>query len=402
MDRAYRQLALIATVQVCVMATWFSASAVVGDLKSLWDVGSAGAALLTASVQLGFVTGAVTSAVLNLADVVPTHRLVAACGLAAAATTVLVATVASTLAVGVLLRFLTGVALAGVYPPGMKLMATWFRRGRGFAIAVLVAALTVGSALPHLVNGLGSLPWRGVLLTASGLAVAGSLVAAAAVRPGPYGAASPPFNPRYLLEPFRERAPRLANLGYFGHMWELYAVWTWLPAFLAAAVLRAGADLPGGLDPELAAFACIGGAGLVGCLIGGLLGDRVGRARVAAGAMWVSGACCLVAAGSFGRAPALLLVVCLVWGAAVIADSAMFSASLADSVDPRYLGTALTTQTAIGFTLTVVSIQGLPQVVDVAGWRVAVALLAVGPLAGAFAMRALAAGQSADEGSTAP
>ena len=379
---ALRQLAAIAAVQVLVMATWFSASAVVPALRAEWQLTAGGAVWLTASVQLGFVTGAVTAAVLNLADRVPAHRLVAVCALLAAAATACVAAFADGLSVAVPLRFLTGVALAGVYPTGLKLMTSWFDRGRGFALGVLVGALTLGSALPQLISAFAALPWRAVLLVAAASAAAGGLLAARVVRPGPLAAPAPPFRPRYALTLFRERGPRLANLGYFGHMWELYAVWTWLPAYLAASTATTGAPLPVGV----VAFLAIGVAGVAGCLLGGWLGDRVGRARLAALAMVVSSTCCVLAAFAFGGPPLLMLALVFVWGAAVIADSGLFSACTSQVVDPRYTGTALTTQTAIGFLLTIVTIQATPLIAEHAGWPVAVALLALGPAAGAVAM----------------
>ena len=394
---ARRQLLLIAAVQVLVMATWFSASAAVPALRAEWGISAAQATWLTASVQLGFVTGAVLSAVLNLADVVPAHRLVAACALFAAATTATIALLVDGMAAAVPLRFLTGMALAGVYPPGLKLMASWFSRGRGFALGVLVGALTLGSAVPQLVNSFSSLPWRAALLVASGLAVGGALLALVAVRPGPLAAPAPPLAPRYVLVLFRERRPRLANLGYYGHMWELYAVWTWAPAYLAASFAVHG-TAPSRTAVGLSVFLAFGVAGVAGCLLGGWLGDRTGRARAAAWAMAASSACCVLAALVFGRTPWLVLPVLVVWGAAVIADSGLFSTCLSEVVDPRYVGTALTTQTAIGFLLTVLTINAVPLLVDLAGWRLAVVVLGIGPALGALAMRRLHAAMSDGSG----
>jgi MFS family permease len=387
-DGAHRQLALIAVVQVLAMATWFSASAVVPAVRLEWDVGAGSATLLTVAVQLGFVTGALTSAALNLADRLPTHRLVAGSALLAAASTAVISLAVDSLAPAVLLRFLTGVALAGVYPPGLKLMTSWFDRGRGLALGVLVGALTLGSALPQLVNSIAALPWRGVLLVAAGCALVAAAIAWTAVRPGPLARPAPPLAPGYVLTVFRERGPRLANLGYFGHMWELYAVWTWLPAFLAASLAARGLDA-GRTTVGLVSFSVIGLAGLAGCLVGGLMGDRLGRARVAGWAMRLSAASCVLAAVVFKAHPALVVAVLAVWGFSVIADSGLFSSCVADVVDPRYTGTALTIQTAIGFLLTVVTINAVPYVVDATSWRVATVLLALGPLVGAVAMARL-------------
>lgn len=390
MSRSAReQLALIAVITVFVMATWFSASAVVPALREEWGITPGATTWLTASVQLGFVVGAVASALLNLSDRIPAHRLVAGSAVLAAVATASVAAFADDLWVAVPLRFLTGIALAGVYPPGLKLMASWFDRGRGLALGVLVGALTLGSALPQLISSLAALPWRGTLYVAALLALVGGGLAAARVRPGPLAAPAPPFAPRYVLTLFRERASRLANLGYFGHMWELYAMWTWLPAYIAASYAARPDRGTGALPVGVTAFVAIGVAGVAGCLLAGWLGDRAGRARLAASAMAVSASCCLLAAAVFGGHPLLVLAVLVVWGASVIADSGLFSTCLTEVVDRRYVGTALTTQTAIGFLLTIVTIQATPVLVELAGWRVAVAVLGLGPAAGAICMARL-------------
>ncbi|MFF8032494.1 MFS transporter [Streptomyces sp. NPDC016626] len=380
------QRGAIAAVQVLGLAVWFSMSAVVPSLRNDWGLTAGGAVWLTASVQFGFVAGAVASTALNLADRLPPQRLLAASAAAAAVCTVVLALFADRPAVAVPLRFLTGVFLAGVYPTGMKLMASWAgSAGRGRTMGVLIAALTLGSTLPHLIAGLGSLPWRGVLLTAAAAGLVASVIALALVRLGPHAApAAPVRNPRYALSMFTERGPRLANLGYFGHMWELYALWTWIPSFLLAA--DAAKDLPGSV--EITVFLTMGIGGAAGCLLGGWGADRFGRPPAALTALLLSGLCCLLSPLLFYAPPPLLLAFCTLWGAAVIADSGVFSTSLSEVADRRYIGTALTGQTAIGFALTVVSIQLTPLLAEAIGWRYAFLLLAPGPLAGALAMRA--------------
>jgi len=381
-----RQLLLICAVEVLAMGLWFSASSVVPQLSDEWHLSDAGATWLTTSVQLGFVAGALTSAILNLPDRMPLTRLIGASALLAAAANAAVAVFAHGLALAIPLRFLTGVALAGVYPPGIKLMATWFRAGRGFAVGALVGALALGSGTPHLVNALPALDWQAVLSVASVLAVVGAGLAVATLHEGPYAAAAAPFAPGYVRRLFGDRAQRLVCFGYFGHMWELYAMWTWVPAYAAASFAAAGDGDPSRTSVELAAFAAVGVAGLAGCILGGLVADVRGRAAVTIWAMGVSGTCCVLAAAVYGLAPAVVVVLMLVWGMAVVADSAQFSTALTEVADPEYVGTAVTAQTAIGFAITVVSIRLLPGVRDAVGWRYAFLFLAVGPALGIIAM----------------
>jgi MFS family permease len=381
-----RQLLLICAVAVLAMGLWFSASAVVPQLSDEWHLSDAGSTWLTTAVQLGFVAGALGSAILNLPDRVPLTRLIGASALVAAAANEAVALFAHGLALAIPLRFATGFALAGVYPPGIKLMSTWFRSGRGFAVGALVGALALGSGSPHLVNALPALDWQAVLGVASLLALAGAGLAVCALDVGPYSAPAAPFHPGYVRRLFGDRAQRLVCFGYFGHMWELYAMWTWVPAYAAASFAAAGGGDPSRTAVELAAFAAVGVAGLAGCLLGGALADARGRATITIWSMAVSGACCVAAAAVYGLAPALVVVLMLVWGTAVIADSAQFSTALTEVADAEYVGTAVTAQTAIGFAITVVSIRLLPSVRDAVGWRYAFLFLAVGPALGIVSM----------------
>ena len=386
--RAGVQRSLIAAVQVLGMAVWFSASAVVPALRESWHISATASVWLTASVQLGFVAGAVTATALNLADRVRAPLLMAVCAALAAGCTGVFALIVDSPAGAVPWRFFTGVFLAGVYPVGMKLTASWAPPARrGAAFGVMIGALTLGSALPHLIGGLGNLPWRTVMAAAAGCAAVGALVSVTLVREGPQLAqsAAPPY-PRYAVAMFRQRAARLVNVGYFGHMWELYALWTWLPSFLTAGTAaRTGR---GDANVGLLVFLAVGVAGVAGCLGGGWVADRFGRSRAAVTALVVSGACCAVSPAFFTAAPGAVVALAVVWGAAVIADSGVFSTSLSEVADKRYVGTALTAQTAIGFALTVVTIQLVPVLAGAVGWRWAFWLLVPGPLVGALAMRA--------------
>ena len=385
---AVRALLLLAIAELLAMTLWFSATAVMPALVAAWALSPTGAAWLTAAVQAGFVVGALGSAVFNLPDVLPPRRMFALAAVAGALVNLLLAWVADGIGAALVLRFLTGVALAGVYPPGMKIAAGHVSgRGRGLAIGALVGSLTLGSATPHLVAGL--LDARGlshvaVLTVSSALALVGALIVATLVTDGPNAPGRAPFDPRQLGRVLRDRAVLLANLGYFGHMWELYAVWTWLAVFLAEALPPGD---PGA--PRLAAFAIIGVAGAAGAFAGGWLADRIGRTTVTIGAMAISGACCLASAWAYAGPAWLLVAFGLVWGASVIADSAQFSASVTELSEPAYMGTALTLQTSLGFALTLVTIWGLPLLAQHVGWRYAFLVLAPGPFLGCWAMAAL-------------
>jgi MFS family permease len=379
-----RELSVIAAAQVLALTTWFAASAAAPAIKAEWHLSGGEVPLLTTAVQVGFVVGALTSALVNLPDRYPAPRVMTAGALGAALCTGLFALVAHDVWVAAGLRLVTGMCLALVYPVGLKLASSWFHDRRGLALGVLVGALTLGSALPQLVGGSFGDAWRPGLGVAAGLALVAALLASR-TRIGPYVTVPRAFRPGVAISLLRQRGPRLAHLGYFGHMWELYAVWTWVPAYLTASAKASGhpiADHTRGI----VAFGALGLCGVVGCVLGGRAGDRWGLARAAAAAMIASGACCLLAALLYGGPLWLLIPLLAVWGAAVIADSALFSAATTRVVDPQWTGTALTFQTAVGFLITVVTIQGVPLVQEATSWPTAVALLGVGPLLGSVAM----------------
>ncbi len=379
----WRALALIAGAELLAMSLWFSGSAVAPALKAEWSLSDAGAAWLTLAVQLGFVAGTLVSALGNLPDVFSARRLFAVSAVLGAAANAALAVSAHGLTSAVALRFAVGFFLAGVYPPGMKIMASWFRHGRGMALGVLVGCISLGKGFPYLVNAVGSADWRVNVLAVSALAVAGGALVLFFVHDGPHAAPAARFDVGQIAKVFSNRGVRLADFGYFGHMWELYAMWTWFPVFVRESFAARGVPRPA--LAELTAFFVIG-AGATGCVLAGLAADRFGRTAVTSWAMGVSGACCLTIGLLFGGSPTLLLVVAVVWGATIVADSAQFSACVTELSDPRYVGTALTVQTCVGFLLTMASIELVPRVAGAVGWRWAFAVLAPGPALGILAM----------------
>ena len=375
--------------EVLALSLWFSGTAAGPGLLAEAHAPVAGfQAWLTSAVQAGFVAGTLISAALALPDRFDPRRVFSlACLVGAAANAVILALPPGGIG-DLLCRVATGLALAGIYPVGMKLAAGWANRNdTGLVVGLLVGGLTLGSALPHLVNALGGLGWRLTIGAASGCAVIAAVVIGRASL-GPLHAAAPRFRPAQALLLLRDRGTRLATLGYLGHLWELYAMWAWIGAYLGAsfAAARGGASSPG--LASLATFAVIA-AGAAGSVGAGLLADRVGRVRVTCAAMLVSATCCLLAGPLFGAPPAVTVTLGLVWGVAVVADSAQFSACIAELAPPGLTGTLLTVQVCLGFTLTLLGIQLMPWFIGLAGWGGAFTILAAGPLLGIWAMLAL-------------
>jgi MFS family permease len=382
---SWLMLAGLAVAEFLGMTLWFSATAAATAIVQEFHLSQAQASWLTMAVQGGFVAGTLVSALANLPDVLNARRLFALGCLLGAAANLGVTRVADPAGM-IALRFLTGASLAWVYPTGMKIAASWFDRRRGTALGVLIAALTLGKAFPHLLTWIvGGASWRTEMGMVSALAVGGGLLVVGLVRDGPHLAATAPFDPHAAIGVFRNRRTRLATLGYFGHMWELYAMWSWVAVFAAASLSVQGGRTASG---SMAGFLGIG-AGAVGCVVAGLAADRLGKARVARWAMLTSAGCAALAGVVFGQPRAILYALVAAWGFSVVADSAQFSALVSEYSPRQHVGTALTVQTCGGFLLTMVSIWLVPVVAGAIGWQWVFVFLAPGPLLGAWAMRRL-------------
>ena len=385
-QQAWRMLALLGLAELLGMTPWFSATAVTSGIVAEYHLTSAQAAWLTMAVQGGFVAGTLVSALLNLADLV-SARWVFAIGCAAAAGANALVTVAASPLEAVAWRFVTGAALALVYPPAMKIAAGWFKQRRGAALGILIGCLTLGKAVPYLLAAVSDGTWRSMMLLSSWFACAGGLLVALAVRDGPFVSASAPFNPSAAIAVFSRRGTRLGILGYLGHMWELYAMWTWVGLYVAAA-MHLQHDPAADHLGSLAAFVALG-AGAAGCVVAGFWADRIGRARVATWAMMASATCCALTAAAFSAPYFVLLLLVGIWGFSVVADSAQFSAIVSETSADDYMGTALTVQTCLGFLLTMFSIRLTSTVAEWIGWQWAFLVILPGPVLGVQAMVAL-------------
>lgn len=388
---AWRMLLLVAVGVVLGMTLWFSATAAGPAIAADFHMTDATRAWLTMAVQAGFVAGTLLAAVTNLADAISARRLFAA-GCVLGAIFNLSITAAPSSGPIIALRFCTGMSLAWVYPTAMKIAAGWFLDRRGTALGIVVGAVGLGSSLPHLMAWAGAgLPWRPLVAASSALAMGAAVIVTTSVGDGPYVSASAPFDRHALAVVLRSRGTRLAMLGYFGHMWELYAMWTWIAVFASAslgarAVSAAGAGFA--RTGSLVAFVTLA-TGALGCAIAGRWADDWGKARIAGAVMLASAACAIASPLVFGAPLPVLLALAVVWGFTVVADSAQFSALVTDYTPRTHVGTALTLQTSAGFLLTMASMRLVPPMTAAAGWRWAFVFLAPGPLLGALAMSRL-------------
>jgi MFS family permease len=384
----WRSVLLLAICQVMALSLWFSATAVIPILKSEYGLTGLQASFFSSAVAIGFVCGTLISAFLSLADRIPPKTFFAAATLIAAIANGAIVISDPTSSFVIFLRFLTGVCMAGIYPIGMKMVSTWAKRDTGLLVGLLVGALTIGSAAPHILNLLDTsgLDWKLTLIGSSLLAIGASLIVAF-VSLGSTIPKAPPFDPSSALYAWRSRPLRLANFGYFGHMWELYAMWAWIGLFLFESFQISGVENDR-FYANLGTFATIAVGG-IGSLMAGIAADRIGRTTVTILAMAVSGTCAILVGFLFGSSPTLLITVCLIWGITIVADSAQFSTCVIELSPKNMIGTMLTIQTSIGFLISLATIHLIPVFINLVGWKYAFAMLAIGPFLGLIAMMKL-------------
>ncbi|WP_051203130.1 MFS transporter [Sediminimonas qiaohouensis] len=386
-NSAARSLALLVVAEIGAMSLWFISAAIMPELAREAALGSWRAGLLSSSVQIGFVLGALTMALHGTADRYDPRRVFSICALLAAMSNALLIVTTPGGDLQILLRTLTGIGLAGVYPVGMKIAVGWTVKRRGLLVGLLVGALTLGSASPHALALIGDANWRMTVSLASACAgISAGLILFA--RLGPHHVPAPRFSPASLRLAWTSRPIRLAYAGYLCHMWELYAFWAWIAAALSASLALANVEDPA-QTARLATFAAIGLGGVF-CVPAGALADRIGKARVAGGAMALSATFAFATALSFGGPAWLTIALAVFWGIFVIPDSAQFSALVADAAPADRAGSLMTFQTALGFLLTAVTIQSAPFLAESFGWSVTLTVFGIGPLLGVEAMRRLA------------
>ena len=385
MQSSWRALMWIGLSVLCALSLWYSASVIATELRDAWRMDANAEAWLSASIPAGFVIGSLVSSFLGIADRFNPRNIFAISAFSGALLNGLVILASSSIT-GILLRILTGITLAGVYPIAVKMLSGWFPKKRGLAIGILIAALTLGTSLPHfIIIFSAAFNWKMMILCSSGLALLSAFIILFLVEDTPVTSKNMPFSVKLMKKVVTNKPVMLANYGYFGHTWELYAMWTWLPSFLTASFLTYSAETTQSFI-ALASFTSIGIAGGIGCVAGGLLSDRIGRANLTIISMAVSSVCCVAIGFTFGKFIWLTLLVSIVWGASIIADSAQFSAAVSESAETEYVGTALTFQMCIGFSLTIISINLVPVFQKIVGWEWVFTLFAVGPVLGIIAM----------------
>lgn len=370
---------------------WFAGNAIIGDVQRQWSLGGGALGFVTSAVQFGFIAGTLCFAVFAVSDRFSPRKVFFFCSLLGSCTNLLVYLAAGGFTSLMIFRGMTGFFLAGIYPVGMKIASGWYRKGLGKALGFLVGALVLGTALPHLLKGSGQhVAWQTVIIAISLISAGGGALMYVLVPDGPYLFKGTTFNGRALKLIFERRELRAAAFGYFGHMWELYTLWAFVPMFLSAYI---SGHPKAEINISLWTFAIIA-AGCIGCIGGGLVAGRFGSAPVAFVQLCFSGICCLLSGLIFQAPPELFLACLLFWGIVVVGDSPQFSALVAHTAPEELIGSALTIVNCIGFFITIISIQLTSALINVIPSAYLFILLTIGPIIGLRSLRALMPGKT--------
>jgi MFS family permease len=378
-------LPLIVIAQFAGTSLWFAGNAILPDIQETWQLGSKAIGLVSSSVQIGFISGTFLFAILSISDRFRSPQLFFISSLLGALANALITVIPENLTSLLILRFFTGFFLAGIYPVGMKLAAGWYKKGLGMALGFLVGALVVGKAFPHLiVDVLEHAQWTYVLWSVSITSVIGGLLILLFVPEGQNTRKSTEFNVRDAWTIFRNKSFRASAFGYFGHMWELYAFWTFIPFLLTYYATTNQVSLPISWWTFV-----IMGMGFLGCALGGLWSTKIGSAKVAFITLTVSCLCCIFSPIIFTLSPIYFISIMLIWGFAVVADSPQFSSLNATFVDLSKVGTGLTIVTSLGFLISVFSIELLNSLKEIIEVKYLFLFLIPGPIIGLWSLRPL-------------